>query len=99
MDVLALERRDERAVQPLEDLVRDEVGLVFDVLQLARALVEPVERLHHLVQQLAALANQRGLFAEQHEEVFFTREQGEHAGASGCAREGVEQVGWQARER
>src|SRR5256885_2141730 len=65
MDVLALERRDERPVEPLEDLVGDEVGFVFDVLELAGALVESVERPHELVQLIAALADQRGLLAEQ----------------------------------
>jgi hypothetical protein len=32
MDVLALERRDEGTVQPLEGFVRDAVRLVLDVL-------------------------------------------------------------------
>jgi hypothetical protein len=34
VDVLAVERRDERAVQPLDDLVREEVALVLDFLDL-----------------------------------------------------------------
>src|ERR1051326_584198 len=69
VDVLAFERRDERAVEPLEDLVGDEVGLVLDVLELAGAVLESVERPHELVKLIAALADQCGLLAEQDEEV------------------------------
>src|SRR5205823_129774 len=78
VDVLTLERRDERAVQPLADLVRHDVGPTLHVLELARALVQPVERVHHLQQQVAALAHESGLLAKQDEEVLFAGEEREH---------------------
>ena len=36
MDVLAVDRRDEGLVEPLDDLVRQEVALVLDFLDLVR---------------------------------------------------------------
>ena len=78
VDVLALERRDERAVQPLEQLVRHEIALVLDVLEALGALFQLVEALHHLLQLLASSAHEPRLLPEQREEVFIPGEQREH---------------------
>ena len=67
-----------RGRESLEDLVRHEVGPTLQVLELARALVQPVERVHHRQQLVAALAHESGLLAKQDEEVLFAGEEREH---------------------
>jgi len=86
VDVLALERGHERPVELGEQLVGHAVGLVLDRLELLGALIEPVETLHHLVEQVGALSRQLGLAPEQREEVLLLGEQGDHRVLSRRAR-------------
>src|SRR5438093_2812373 len=51
VDVLAVERRDERAVQALNDLVGQEVALVLDLLDFLRLVPDRTRRLEHVKQQ------------------------------------------------
>jgi hypothetical protein len=54
MNVFAIERRDERPVQALDDLVRDEVALVFDFLDLVRLVPHGMLRRDHLLENAGA---------------------------------------------
>ena len=51
VDVFAVERRDERAVQPLDDLVRQEVALVLDFLDLVGLVPDRALGREHLLEQ------------------------------------------------
>ncbi len=53
-DVLAIERRHERAVQPLDDLVRQEVALVLDLLDFVRLVPDRLFRSQHFDEQNGA---------------------------------------------
>ncbi len=51
VDVLAIERRDESAVQPLQKLLGERVAAVFNRVDLGRPLEHrPIGR-HHLLEQ------------------------------------------------
>jgi len=54
MNVLAVERRDERAVQPLDNVVRQEVALVLDFLDLVSLVPHGPIRREHGLEQLRA---------------------------------------------
>src|SRR2546426_3002587 len=78
VDVLAVDRRDERGVQPLDDLVGDDVAGVLDLLDrvgLGPGVGEIVEL---LAQQLGRLDDVLRLLIEQVEEADLTRDQVEH---------------------
>jgi hypothetical protein len=71
VDVLAVDGCDERAIQAVEDVVGDEISVVLDSLEIARAILETVEGLHHVVELIAPLPDEHDLTAEQAEEVLF----------------------------
>src|SRR6185436_1473986 len=69
VDVLAVDRRDEGAVEPVDDLVRDLVAGVLDVLDALGALLEVVEALEQLDEEPGALVRVAGGALEELEEV------------------------------
>jgi hypothetical protein len=74
-DVLAVDRRDEGAVQPLERVVHDLIAAVLDVLDRRRLLGERAVGREHLLEQggaLAQLVRDRG---EVLEELLLARDQ------------------------
>src|SRR5262245_41896975 len=87
VDVLALERGDEGAVELVEDLVGDEVAAVLDFLEADRLSLYVLEVLQHIEEHLAAFANHLSLLLEQREEVFLFRKQRDHAALLFLARE------------
>ena len=50
MDVLAIERRHERPVEALDDLVRQEIALVLHLLDFVRLVPQRLLRREHLFQ-------------------------------------------------
>ena len=66
VDVLAVDRRDEGLVQPLDDLVRQEVALVLDFLDLVRLVGDRRIDGEHLFEQARARAE---LVGHHHEVV------------------------------
>ena len=54
VDVFAVERRDEGAVQPLDDVVGQEVALVLDFLDLVGLVPDRRIRRQHLLEQPGA---------------------------------------------
>ena len=77
VDIFAVERRHERAMQALDDLVRDEVALVLDFLDLVGLVPDrPIGR-EHLFEEARALANLLGQGHEVVEEPLFSRNESE----------------------
>ena len=74
VDVLAIERRDERPVQPLDDLVRQEVALVLDFLDLVGLVPDRMLRREHLLEQPRAALQLVGQRLEVGVELLFSRE-------------------------
>ena len=82
VDVLAIERRDERAVEALDDLVRQEVALVLDFLDLVGLVPDRALRREHLLEQPGAALQLVGERLEIGVELLFARNQSErHAGS------------------
>ena len=75
MDVVAVERRDERLVQGLDAGVRDDVGLVLDLLDAGGQRADVLAALHQPLHLLRALDRQRGVALEEAEEVVFAGKQ------------------------
>ena len=81
VDVFAVDRRDERAVEALDDLVREEVALVLDFLDLVGLVPDRVVGRDHLFEQAGALLQLVGHGQEVGVELFFSGNQTEgHAG-------------------
>src|SRR5437867_513623 len=78
VDVLAIDRRDERRVEALDDLVGDLVGLMLDFLDRVGLGPRVGEVMHQLVQQGRTLDHVLRLLLEQVEEADFSRNQVEH---------------------
>src|SRR5438876_4124417 len=74
VDVLAVERRDERAVQALNDLVGQEVALVLDFLDLVGLVPDRARRLEHVQQQPRAVPDLLGERVEVVVEPRFSRD-------------------------
>src|SRR5213594_3515018 len=81
VDVLPVDRRDERGVQPLDDLVGDLVSLVLDFLDGVGLGARVGEVVDQLVEQRRALDHVLRLVLEQVEEADFPRDQAEHGRA------------------
>jgi hypothetical protein len=79
VDVLAVDRRDERLVHPLDHVVREAVALVLDVLDLLRLPGDLREALHELEQPERALVDVLGRLLEEVEEDLFLGKQSKHA--------------------
>ena len=77
MDVLAIERRDEGAVQALDDLVGQEVALVLDFLDLVGLVPDRLLGREHLFEQRRARPDLLGQRHEIVEEPLFARNQSE----------------------
>ena len=54
MNVFPVEGRDERAVEALDDFMRQKVALVLDFLDLVRLVPQRVLRYEHLLEELRA---------------------------------------------
>ncbi len=77
VNVLAVERRDERAIQPLDDVVRQRIALVLDVLDVVGVRPDgPLGRDHRFEQPRPVLQLDRERL-EIGEELFFARYQAE----------------------
>ena len=74
MDVVAIERRDERLVQRLDAAVRDDVGLVLDLLDACGQRADVLAALHEPLHLLGALDRERRVSLEQAEEVLVSGE-------------------------
>ena len=77
VDVFAIERRDERAMQALDDLVGDEVALVLDFLDLVGLVPDRPLGREHLLEERRALLNLLGERDEIVEEPLFARNESE----------------------
>ena len=89
VDVFAVERRDEGAVQALDDLVGEEVALVLDFLDLVGLVPDrPIGR-EHLFEQARALADLLGQGHEVVEEPLFSRNQSERHAILSCLARSV----------
>ena len=77
MDVFTVDRRDERLVQPLDQLVSQEVALVLDLFDLVRLLHQRRIGGEHLVEKLRADADLLRHRNEVVVELFFTRDKSE----------------------
>ena len=102
-DVLAVDRRDERRVQPLVDVVRDPVALLLADHDVARE-VGPVGIVgEHLIQEVGAAHDVgRGLLEEIEEDAVLAGEdlgQAGHAGGQGSCESGVNAWRSPRRER
>src|SRR5207253_3044915 len=75
VDVFAIERRDEGPVQPLDDLVGDEVALVLDFLDLLGLVPRRPIGGEHLLEQLRAAVKLVGERLEVVVELLFPRNQ------------------------
>ena len=74
MDVLPIERRDERAVEPVHHLVGDLVGLVLQPLDPLHDRGAALRgRVEQVTQQLGGFLVAIGHLDKQVEELFFTR--------------------------
>src|SRR5881397_2121054 len=82
VDVLPVDRRDERGVQPLDDLVGDLVSLVLDFLDGVRLGPRIGEVVDQLVEQRRPLDHVLRLLLEQVEKADFPRDQAEHGRAT-----------------
>ena len=82
VDVLAVEGRDERAVQPLDDFVRQEVALVLDFLDFVGLVPDGTLGREHLLEQPGAVLQLVGERLEIAVELFFPGNQVEpgHSG-------------------
>src|SRR5438552_15365969 len=74
-DVLAIDRRHERAIEGAEDLVGDLVARVLDVLQVARLALDVDEVRQQVMQQPRALQGVGGAAIEKIEEALILRDQ------------------------
>ena len=83
VDVLAIERRHERPVQPLDDPVGQEVALVLDLLDLVGLVPDRMRRREHLLEQSGAVLQLVGERLKVGEELLFARNQSE--GQSGSS--------------
>ena len=76
VDVLGIQRRDERLVQPRENLMDDFVALFFQIGDPARCIFEPAAVPGNaLLQQVGSLIDQFYLANEEVEEFVFARKQ------------------------
>src|SRR6266545_2670959 len=78
VDVLAVDRRDERGVQPLDDLVRDLVALMLDFLDRVGLGASVSEVVELLAQKLGSVDDVLRLLLEQVEEQHLARNEPEH---------------------
>jgi hypothetical protein len=81
-DVLAVEGRDEGAVELVVDLVAGDVGLVLDVAQALEGLGVQAPLLGQLLEHAGGLHVVHGLRLEQLEELLFLGDGAEHGGSS-----------------
>src|SRR5262249_10905171 len=86
----AIDRRDERGVEPLDDLVGDLVTLMLDFLDGVGLRPSVGEVVDQLVEQPRALDHVLGLLLEQIEEANLSRYQIEH----GRATKSVTETSW-----
>ena len=77
MDVLAIERRDERAVETLDDFMRQEVALVLDFLDLVRLVPDRMVGREHLLEERGAALQLVGQRLKIGVELLFPRNQPE----------------------
>ena len=84
VDVFAIERRDEGAVQALDDLVRDEVALVLDFLDLVGLVPDGPLGREHLFEEHRALLRLFGEGDEVVEKSLFARNESERHWALSC---------------
>src|SRR5688500_12800968 len=82
VDVLTIERRDERLVDTRDDVVREHVRLVLDVLDRAYMFVEVLRLLEQLVRELRRRRHATRDLGEHREELLVTRNQS-HEGTPG----------------
>jgi hypothetical protein len=75
VDVIAVERRDERLVQALHARVGDDVGLVFDFFDARRQGAHVLTALHQPLHFLCSLDRERGVALEEAEEILVAREE------------------------
>jgi hypothetical protein len=75
MDVLAIERRDERPIEALDDFVRQEVATVLDLLYFVGFIPDRVGGFEHLLEKLSAALELVGHHLEIGVELFFARNQ------------------------
>ena len=76
-DVLAVERRDEGAVEALDDFVREEVALVLDLLDLVGLVPGGMFRRQHFLEQTGAAFQLVAKRLEIRVELFFAGKQSE----------------------
>ena len=78
MDVLAVERRDEAALEPGRDLPVDLVATLLERLDLGDPLVEPVVAREHRLERAGGRQEVLGVLDERGEELLVTRDQADH---------------------
>ena len=82
VDVLAIERRDERRLQPVADVVADLVAAMLGRADLGRASLGLVVGPEHRLEEPGAAEDVRGVLDEQVEEPHVARDQAETQGRS-----------------
>jgi hypothetical protein len=82
MDVLAIERRDERPVEALDDLVREEIALVLDFLDLVSFVGDRRIGREHFFEQTRAHLKLIGHCDHVGVERFFPGEKAESQGGN-----------------
>src|SRR3954454_20610983 len=90
-DVLALDRRDERLVEALDDVVRDPVALLLADHDVARQLAVVRPPVEHVLEDLAGLDDVAASLLEQVEELALARR--EESGEPGHSRECMDERG------
>jgi len=81
VNVLSVQRRDEGLMQKLDRVVRDDVGLALDGLDVVGADLEFANIVQHRAQLDRALQDQSGVLGEVGEEPAFVRHQASEHGA------------------
>ena len=76
MDILAIERRDERTVETIDDFVRHLIGFVFEALDRLDVRHAAIgRRFEQFPQMLDGFFVPIGDFSEQSEKLFFARQE------------------------
>ena len=75
MDLLAVERRDERRLQPVADVMADLVTAVLGVADLAGATLQDVVRAQHGLEQARPAEHVRGVLDEHVVEALVARDE------------------------
>src|SRR5438132_4868683 len=78
VDILAVERSDEAAVEGLDDALDNEIAGVLGVLELIRSLLQLVEGRYHVQELLPGIGEDVRDLVKQVEKLFFTGDQKHH---------------------